>query len=94
MLTATRGEGGKLEPSRCESRRRQLVQPVAQHRSTHRSHAVNPSRRPAHALALGHPRVGNLVDRAVGARARDRSRGPVTGAAVDERTVVVGQVGT
>ena len=74
----------KPGPSRCELRRRQVVQSAVRHRGTHRGHAVSTSRRPTHSPAFGHPRVGDLGDRAFGARARDRSPGPGVGAVVDE----------
>ncbi len=80
------------ELSGCESRRRKVVQSTVQHRGTHGGYAMRASRRPAHAPALGHPGVGDLVDRRFGARGRDRPPRPVAGAVVDERAFVVGQV--
>lgn len=80
------------ELSGCEPHRRQVVQPAVEHRSTHGRHAIGTWWRPAHVSALGHARVGDLGDRAFGARGRDRSPGPVMAAAVDECVFAVRQV--
>ena len=86
-------EWKKPGPSRCESHRRQVMQSAVQHRSPHGSDAVRTWWRPAHASAFGHPRVGDLGDRAFGTRARDRLPGTVAGAVVDESTFVVSHQG-
>ena len=80
-------------PSRCESRRRQVMQSDVQYRGTYGCHAMCPSWRPAHALALAHSGIGKRIDQSFGARGRDRSSCLIAASILDEGAIVVGQIG-
>ena len=68
------------------------IAPV-QHRSPDLKHRVGAERCPAHLLALVHARADQVVDRAFGPRGRDRLARPVALAVVDQRALVVADVG-